>query len=271
MAMAVVFVFLFFMWVNHKGAKAWAETKEFLEGQGESLDFSLIGPNRFPAEENFCAIPLIAAITRYEVDQYGERTDLDPESRQRFVSLTFGDPREDEGLIEVTRKQAEAGRVLLEAWLEFFKGKKEFDTGDEDWPVEKRILKAVSKFDPEFEEILGAARERPKAAFDLKFKPEFEAFMGSHVEYLIDVIDCCVFLRDKGRLLVACGDTQSALECVQILLRFAEACRATPDTLHFQVDRTIFLLIESIVNEGIIQDKWKPEDLRWLIEEMGKI
>ncbi|MCB1066521.1 MAG: hypothetical protein KDN20_26840, partial [Verrucomicrobiae bacterium] len=91
---------LFFTIENWRGARAWEKVRARLVEEGEPLTFTEIVPAPIPADQNICAIPLIASLTDFEETTTNDRLTGQtaselvyhrPQIRDQFLAMKLPD------------------------------------------------------------------------------------------------------------------------------------------------------------------------------------
>ncbi|HSH94734.1 MAG TPA: hypothetical protein VK968_11360, partial [Roseimicrobium sp.] len=61
-ASPVLFVILFYLVENWRGARAWKKCQEEMAAKGEKLDYASFVPPKIPVEQNFAAAPVFQMV-----------------------------------------------------------------------------------------------------------------------------------------------------------------------------------------------------------------
>ena len=264
-----------------RGKRAYASLQREVEAKGGSLAFSAVIPPPVPDAQNFCATPLLAAITDYEsrsplispnTEQWRNPAIID---RLRSMSLPTPGRRElnlwvrrlnhpGEGPSHPRPKQGQqlwlcAGMTDLAAWQEAF-------TEDTSYPVSsasrgpaEAVLLALSKFDAELNE-LHAANQRPAARWALHYQDGWFVQTDNTVRW--DALRNLVgILKLRAAAELASDRTDAALQDVKLSLRLANSLQSEP--LFFSHDERQRLLLTSLqaVWEGLVTHRWTESQL----------
>ncbi len=244
-----------------RGRRLWEKCKAEHEAKGEVLDWRKVIPLPIPDEKNFAATPLIREIfTANAANRVAEKA-----GRTNLVMARISRMREDWGKAAYDavppRGNIAANRLCdLDGWAGFYLGNTNYPQvaigGGAD-PA-KIILTALSKFDPELDELKGAS-SRPLTRFDVNYDTGMPfAILIPHVTEMRNV-NRVVALRAMARLADGKGD--AAFSDWKLCMRLCDAMRSEPFLISHLV--TIAILNDSlaIIQEGLARHAWTPAQL----------
>lgn len=246
---------LFYAVENWRGQHAWEALKRQCEAQGEHLDLAAFVPKPVPDEQNLAMTPLLKPLYDYQRTGIVGIVWRDPEGARRARSLapirsTETASMKPSGLLLWPR----AKQVDLQAWQLYFRGSNMSDLAlpdavkpggyvfpakkgepapaipTDEFPVPPEpgapptdVLLALSKFEPQLDEMRAASR-RPYAQFPNKYT-EGIAPLAPHLSPLWNLSQTLA-LRATAEL--AQSNTAAAQEDIQLGFRLCQALGLEP-------------------------------------------
>lgn len=207
-----IFVWMFYVLENRRGAKIWAETEEYLNAEGETLEFADLIPPMPPEEENFGAAPLVASMVNFEVRPSRVVEYRDPQQHQRVSSMVLPMRLPTPDRRHPKRAGFRNGDLPdFEWWADLFREEPSFEVLDPTESAPVQILSALGKFETEFVE-LAAAADRPHAVFSFDWPEEGKAFefMAMPDPHHKDISELGKVLKLRGLVALAAGSPEVA-------------------------------------------------------------
>lgn len=270
-----VLILIFYAVENYRGAKVWEETKAFLEGEGESLNFADLLPAMPPDEENFCAVPLIASMTDFEQanwdpnSEYEEPVYRTPEQHNRIVAMKLPHPDDLAGM--PNRANFLNGDLPgLAAWAKIFRESAEFRVPNPEAPPAEQILSALERFDLEFGEMAEAA-SRSKSVFKIQWPvdQDFGQATAMQSPYLSEMNQLGKLLKLRAIAALATGKPDIARESVAIIFKFVQGLDGQPTLIHQMVAITNRAYALNVLWFGLYEQAWRAEDLLWFEDRLA--
>ena len=264
-------VALFYAEENLRGKWAWESFKREWEAKGEHFELSGVAPAPVPDEENFAMAPVVASAYSQLLDRNGHQI------RPRNTNIV----NRLEMPIEVNAKEPalpamgnwqKAVKTDLQAWQEYYRKAaaltNQFPVAPEPQSPAADVLLALSKYDPTIEELRQAGR-RPYSRFPLEYDADCPAAIL--LPHLANFKGCVQVLRLRAIAELQLGQTEKALDDVNLSFRLVEAIRTEPIFISHLVRIALVNITLQPVWEGLADHRWSDEQLRTLGQELGKL
>ena len=244
---------------NWRGRRAWQKYRQQLEARGEQLDLRAFIPKEVPDDQNFAAAAFVKSwfsqgmdTEKIWADKYGKvfgkvrsRTDQQEKGRRHFIDLAAW---------ALAFEAAEAGNL-----------KKEFSTGKLDRESRSRAAPAVLEGLKDSESKLAELREastRPHSRSPVKY--DIENPWGILLPHLPPLKSACQRLQVRACAKLAMGQTDSALEDIDLMLYLAESVKEEPFLISYLVRLACFQIAIGAVWEGVTDHVWSDAQLEHL-------
>lgn len=287
--LALLTLGLVFHWLeNHRGRNAWETERQQLAQEQVPLTLAealaAAAAQRDLRGTNFCRLPLVAALRRFDTGPGGEVLFHDPDLVSQFDSLQLPLRTTEPPHFGAIGLQTPADLTAWTTWLD--NGDPGADdasaadlaspsgNGDETRAAE-RILEHLSPSDWVYATLVEAARESGHAVFPpyLDGDESLEQLVDlalPEVARLLHVGDA-VQLRGLAALALAEPDTDAALDALTVLLRLGEALRSGPALIHSVNANHLDEACLNLVWDGLRRDAWSPEQIETLRRDLRRI
>jgi len=285
--MAGLLTLVAIVWVFEgiRGKRAWEQFEAEMAAMGEALDPEDLKPAPVPDLKNFAMTPLLAPLLHYEYKESGGRHQAewrDPEAKKRVY--------ESPG-IEAHRKLPLSDRhkrllTSLADWQAALRDDTNFNlpTKQISMPTAgqtngrasgsphdfrfaaKQILSALSKYDPEMNELHTAA-DRPHAQFPIHYDEGF----GTLLPHLSVLRKFGRIAHLKTVVLLEENRPDEALRELELIIRFTESFRDEPFLISGLVHIALNAQINGLVWEGIARGKWEARHLAAIEKRLRQV
>jgi hypothetical protein len=259
LACLATLVALFYTGENWRGKRAWEKFKSEQEAKGEPFDMVKITPPPVPDEQNFAMAPIVMTTYSWILDRNGRKIPSDTNVVRRLEMPIEALPR---GGAPAVGNWQKAEKADLPAWQAYYR---QAATRTNLFPVAPQpqapaadVLLALSKYDSVVEELRQAGR-RPDSRFPLNYDTENPAAIL--LPHLAGLKGSAKMLQLRAIAELEAGQTDQALEDVQLMLRLAEALRGEPILISHLVRISIVNLALQPVWEGLADHKWSDAQL----------
>jgi hypothetical protein len=240
-----------------RGKWAYARLMREVGSKGGSLDLAAVIPPPVPDDQNFCATPLLAALTDYVAPVYPIGADALQWRKPELIEhwKTFHMPN-----LKNTRHFASwpSARPLdLAQWQRYFAGKTNFSLAVASSDPASDVLEACRKFEPDLAE-LRVANQRPEARWAVHYQDGFFADRGERIANLRNLLK---ILNLHAVAALAASKSDVALQDVLLAWRLADSVRKEP-SIYAHRSR-LGGLMESLqpVWEGLVSHRWSENQL----------
>ena len=273
---------LFFTIENWRGARAWEKVRARLVEEGEPLTFTEIVPAPIPADQNICAIPLIASLTDFEETTTNDRLTGQtaselvyhrPQIRDQFLAMKL--PDKSSGFSDADPPKMSdhlLGRPIdLGSWADYLDSNESFELGDPALPAAERILLGYAPFAPLLDEITAAAHARTGAQLPFKVGETYPELVSMSMPHLSAIRDFSRFIALRTEAAIATGNTELARDGLLIQFRLAEACGSQPTLITHLFQITLVRQAINSIWNGLREHRWTLEDLQWIDGQLAQI
>lgn len=257
----------FYLIENVRGDRAWKRAQARLAAAGETGDLEALRPPPVPPEENFCATPALDGLSR--VGDEGDEGDAVWKKRRRLERL------------EIMPDSAPSPWQLLRretpdwsAWRRQLKSTKHLQPDRDEPDPAKAMILGFAPHEALFDELIEAARTRPRAAFE---PPLYHRVTRSNISRIMgyDPADplgaLCGALELRARLALAVGDTERAVALLTVLARCRDAVAADPSAAGQGHARWIEERARRVLFDGLHRRAWTDGTLRLWQDSLGAL
>jgi hypothetical protein len=262
---------LFYAEEDLRGKWGWETFRREWEAKGEHFDLVSLAPAPVPDDQNFAMAPIVASTYSKWLDRNGHQ--VRPPDTNVVNRLEMPIDIKVLGLKAPAFGSWQAGvRTDLAAWQAYCRKAATF-TNAFAIPAQPRspaadVLLALSKYDPVIEELRQAAR-RPYSRFPLEYDADNPFWML--LPHLAKFKDCARVLQMRASAELQLGETEKALDDVNLSLRLAEAVRTEPILISQLVRIAVVQITLQPVWEGVADHRWSDEQLRTLDQELSTL
>lgn len=210
---------------NWRGKRAWEKYQREREAKGDSFELSSIVPPPVPEDQNFAAIPLFAELFPKSVTNAVLWNAFKLPTSSSFYGGWH------EGHVED-----------LDAWRTWF--------------TNTDLLAALSKYDPILRQI-SEASERPYCRFPVRYEDTYAALLP----HLSPLRNFARIYHLRALTKLSAGQTDAALDDVQMCLRLADKIKDEPLLVSFLVKIAMTDLSTQPVWEGLGAHRWNDHQL----------
>jgi hypothetical protein len=259
LAWAVTLVALFYAEENWRGRTAWNNYRRQLPHGGTELDMATYIPKPVPDAQNLCSLPLIR-------NWFVKRTFTDTDNR-------WADPYSGaNNLLPSAPKKEPAHRTLtdLVAWKAAFvsaatNGTHNVAPGALDAAsraaAAPAVLEGLKTNETVFVE-LRAASSRSSSVYPVQYDLDIPSAIL--LPHLANVKAVCGRLQLKASAELALGQTDAALDDIELTLRMADSVKQEPILISQLVRIASFNLAARPVWEGFAEHRWSEPQLKRL-------
>lgn len=286
-ATLVTLFVLFHLEENWRGKRAWTNYKARMEAQGAVFTLRELAPPEVPDEENFAMTPLLKPLLDLlPADTEGMRSwedrYRDPAGVERAKAIMVNDleldqtlkydlpPQEEDGneiLLPKTPSWRMGERFQLDEWQAYYALSEVFPSWPESRGAAEDVLKALSRYDAELEELREASR-RPHVRFNLEYDSENPiAMLLPHLGVLRSVAKV-VQLRAVAEL--DAGDVEAAYQDTMLLIAMGDAVKSDPFLLSHLIGVALFQMANQVIWEGLIDQRWTDSQLEELQRRLSE-
>jgi hypothetical protein len=247
-----------------RGDRAWKWAQARLAAAGETGESETLRPLPVPAAENFCATPALDGVSRI-----GDEGDAGWKKRRRLERLetqpdSVASPR------QVLRRET----PNWAAWRRQLKSTRHLQPDPDEPDPAKAMILGFSPYEALFDELIEAARTRPRGAFERPFyhrvtRSNITGVMGFEPEDPLGTL--CGALELRARLALAVGDTERAAALLTVLSRCRNAVAADPSAAGQAHARRIDQQLRRVLFDGLHRRAWTDDILRFWQEPLGAL
>jgi hypothetical protein len=261
---AAILIALFYAEEDWRGKRTWEKFQREGEAKGEHFDRESFIPPPIPDEQNFAAVPLMAAMFDYQYD---------PAKKADWLFLTDAAKWRDHAAYQRTQQlsvyglgdnsqpslgQWQVGKACdLKAWQTYYRSMTNFPVATRPQDAASDVLLALSKFDNVLGEVR-AASVRPNARFPVHYD-EGLAAMLPHLNMLRN-LSRILALRAVAELNQ--GETDQAFADINLCFRLVESIKSEPFLMSQLVRIAMVDIILQPVWEGLANHRWTDEQLQ---------
>jgi hypothetical protein len=248
-----------------RGKWAYAQLQAELETNGQSLSWNNVIPPGVPDEDNFCAIPLLAALVDIPSNSNWMLGPAPPKSSpelERIMRISVPDPSRPACWSTSELPDFEQQRQAIAANKALFGDVNPTNSA----PTE--ILKALTVFEPELRD-LRQAMNRPDARWKLPYKTGW--FVADRIATRDRALQkLMTLLSIQSSALLAMDDLEKAESAIMLNLRLTDTLREPMTwSLYFRMDYIQKALAP--IWDGIAKQRWSKESLTRLQTRLDKI
>ena len=264
----IVLLLLFYLVEGWRGARALAETRQFLVAGGEDLQLSAGRLEPVSQSDNFFAVAQLAPLFDFSMEwPQGEITFNDQEAVDRYLAMRPPAHLDFGALYEYR-----AGELNLESWVDAFERAGDYDLGDPEAPPADRIHHALARFDEDFSALAAAAAERPLSRFPVQpASSAMESYVRTISAYPRGTFGFHEFLVMNGIVALERNDPATALDCIRIQRKFSQAFAAEPTLMALLLRAGCLPMAQTLIHHGLASDCWSADDLEWIDRQLADI
>lgn len=276
-----------------RGKHDWEKFKRQLEAKGENFDAQSVVPPAVPDDQNFAMSPVWIAEIKYSVGSdshntaeawYGDRIYSEEVSNYfrllpMWVSDVVGtnwawhlpDPPDAMGNWRIGQT------TDLKPWQSFYRNLEESNssadiaiTPQAQTPAQD-VLLALSKYDPLIERLRRDS-QLPYSRFPIGYHPEDAAAMAATLlPHLGSVKPWAMVLRLRAIAELQNGESDKALEDVNLIFRLADASRVEPFMISQLIRAAVLQIALQPIYEGLADGEWSDRQLAELDSGLSKV
>ena len=275
LSLAFVFAALFalaaLLWVieNWRGQRAWEKCRRELAAKGEPVDWQSLLPPPVPDDQNLAFAPLLKPLFDYErvAGRVEWRNTNDLARLDRInISLSAGGVQssrrrggDDRGGAPRTPNLSTGEAIDLEAWQAFYRGNPSYPQPASPRSPAADVLLALSKFDPEIQELRAAAAARPLTRSPIHYQENFSCLLAHLARF--KSIASALQLRAAARL--EAGQAAEAFADLRLGFRLADAPAGEPILISHLVRISLQAILMVPLRDGLVRHQWTEEQLAW--------
>lgn len=264
-AFVILAVLGLYTYINWRGEREWAAFRAEWEQKGEKFEVKDFIPPSIPADENFAATPLLAAMVAYSKEPGKPLAWNNPQLMDRVSAI--GAVMQNPG----RRSAPAAGQwplampIDLVQWHQFLVPDSATDITNVQVAA-RGILQVLKQFDPEFEELT-IASARPHSGFPLEYEKGFQMLLP----HLAGMRGISQTLRLRALARLGAGDMPGAFSDVKLTLRLSSALRSEPLLISQLVRLALFQQAVQPIWEGVVRHEWSDGELRELQQHLADV
>jgi hypothetical protein len=264
-------VALFYAEEDLRGKWAWEKFKHEWEAKGEHFDLASLAPAPVSDDQNFAMAPVVASTYSQLLDRNGHQ--IRPRDTHIVNRLEMALDVDMRGLNAPIAGSWQAGlKTDLSAWQDYYRKAaaftKAFAVPAQPQSPAADVLLALSKYDSTIDELRQAGR-RPYSRFPLEYDADDPAAIL--LPHLARFKGCAKVLQLRASAELQLGQTEKALDDVNLSLRLVEAVRTEPILISHLVRIAVVNIAIQPVWEGLADHRWSDEQLRALDQELSKL
>jgi hypothetical protein len=250
-----------------RGKRLYAKLAREVEARGESLDLRRLIPPPVPDDQNFCATPLLAAITDYEWPAElsllsDQKRWHNPATVQRLQAIQLPN------LTPKPRNWSQAKLTDLKRWQDRLAEDTHFPAATSPEKPAAGVLRALSRFDTDLAE-LRIASQRPHARWALPYDNAC-LMQVSDGDRLLCVRNLVSVLKLRAAAQLALGEAGEAWEDVKLSLHLAGSLKGNPSFHAHWVRNKLLTTTLQPVWEGLVTHRWTENQLADLQTRLGQ-
>ena len=279
LACLVTLIALFYAEENWRGKHAWEKFKREQEAKGEHFDFASIVPPPVPDDQNFAMAPIFDATDKLASHEWRKKhakkipnIDKKPWDTNLLDPLEISIGKYGYSPTNGTGNREKNRMSDLRGWQQFYRTlaltTNEFPIAPQPQSPAADVLLALSKYDSVIEELRQAGH-RPYSRFPLDYDDENPSEIL--LPHLATLKRCALVLQLRAIAELQAGQTEKALNDVNLALRLADAVRTEPFLISHLVRIAILNITIQPIWEGLAEHKWSDEQLVALDRELAKL
>ena len=247
---------LVYAYENWSGAREWNRVRQKLVDGNVELDARNLVKELPPAEKNFGSVPMLLALTDFEVDENDDPVYRTPELVERYQSVCL--PEDIRNGDNPFAQWETAKRADLPSILKKLKESGEFEITEQ--PPAAGILEALDKFSPVLDELDQAA-QREEAVLQYELGSNFMEIIARPQPYLFDLKKNQELHLVRAFAELEAGDSSSALATLMTLRQNARLCGSQPLLINHLMRNAFLSMFLSAVWSGLAADQWEEGEL----------
>ena len=260
-------ILMFYGAENLRGKSAWENFKKEWEAKGEVFDYKHIIPKPIPSEKNFAHIPLLKPLHEYKWNKdLTESTPIDQKKFDQALGLMKIEELKGRSLPKLGQWNIGQPADLI-AWQKFFREQKGWPHPEEAGKPAADILLALGKFEATMAKLTQAAKERPLCRYDIKY----EAHFGALLPHLATYRNLARSFTLRALAHLGNDDPEAALSDIQMSLFVSESIKDEPLLISQLVRIACLQMSLQPLWEGLKEEKWNPEQLVIIENQLAKI
>ncbi len=270
-ACLLTLVALFYAEEELRGKWAWEKFKHEWEAKGEHFDLASLAPAPVPDDQNFAMAPVVASTYSQLLDRNGHQ--INPRNMNITNRLEMPLDVYMRGLNAPIAGSWQAGlKTDLSAWQDYYRKAaaftKAFAVPAQPQSPAADVLLALSKYDSTIDELRQAGRNH-YSRFPLEYDADDPAAIL--LPHLARFKGCAKVLQLRASAELQLGQTEKALDDVNLSLRLVEAVRTEPILISHLVRIAVVNITLQPLWEGLADHRWSDEQLRALDQELSKL
>ncbi|HLH57078.1 MAG TPA: hypothetical protein VKY92_26090 [Verrucomicrobiae bacterium] len=268
-------VLLFYGEENWRGRLTWERYQARMIAQGEVFSPAAYVPPVVPDEQNFAMTPALAPIFQFIP---GTQKWRNPRAPSLFQDLT-AQYDAAAGLIKskppLRRNSWVRGRTDLNLWAAALDKSAQLKPRPREplsparlnsHDAATKVLDALTDFTPLIDELRSAS-SRPYCRFNLRYEEDNPATIL--LPHLAQIKRICQILQLRGACHIALGQTDAALQDLELLLYLANSSRNEPILISQLVRLSEVQMALQLVGEGL--GAWSEPQLRLIQNHLGQL
>ena len=247
---------------NWRGKRAWTKYRAAMEAKGAVFDLKMLIPPPVPDEQNFAMTPLLKPLLDLNpegtVDAKANAVlwrDMDGFKRANAVQAADARPLQKEPSNDAWRL---GRRIDLIEWQAYYRSSTNYPYWPESRTPAEDVLRALSKFDAEIEE-LRTASQRPFSRFNVEYEKDNPAWIN--VPHLSVVKNVVRLARLRALAELAGGGTDQAFADVNLMFRLADSIKDEPMLISHLVRIACLEMAVQVIWEGLADHRWQASQL----------
>src|SRR6266704_1971509 len=254
---------------NLRGKHAWQKYRRQLEAEGEKFDLAALLPPEVPAESNLALMPLFKPLFEFTHGKEGIVWG-DTNGITRLREISAATPAHGGTYGELILGSVEKGTFAdLKQWEAFYRGNTNYPRAAASATPADTVLRALSKFGPELEQLREAAANRPYSRFPIQYghQPSWEILLPhlSNLKALATLLD----VRATSELEI--GHAKEAFEDLKLAMRLSDSVRDEPILIDHLVRLAMMANNLQMVREGLIRHAWNDGQLTEIQKYLGSV
>lgn len=243
---------------NFRGKRAWENHKREWEAKGEKFSIVVLAPPPVPDEKNFALTPLLKPALDFTRGPAGiVRSDTNAYARLENTKINLTMP---DATNELVLGSFDKGTFAdLEAVREFYRGNTNYPQPAKAGTAAEDILVALSRFDPEMNELRDASVSRPYSRFPIEYgyEPAFEILLP-HLAHLKGL---CQLAQTRAIAKLELGRTADAMVDLKVGFRVSDSISNEPILIDHLVRIATLAINLQTVREGLARHAWSDAQL----------
>lgn len=244
---------------NWRGRSAWLKHRAALEAQGEPMDLAALVPPPVPDDQNFAMTPLLApALIVHHTPAGVVWADTNALARLDGIRHNLATRDKDAELLVLGSLEKNSFADLVSC-AEFYRGNTNYPQATTPGAPAEDILRALSKFDPEFAELHAAATNRPASRFAIQY--EHQPAWQILLPHLAKIRPLVQLAHLRAVAAMEAGRPEEAFGDLRLGLRLSDSLSNEPLLINHLVRIAALSLALQTVREGLVRHAWSDEQL----------